>query len=129
MAYVICPVCQKKSYLEIEALDKKITVDNLKFPDNFYHFGGEDCKELTNDDIRKYIKDAIKFFRENPDNFCYMTGSGDTAIFVLNCSGDENYEVTLCKGYYSTEIEYEDGDYVVDMDKLWENKGVIHKDD
>ena len=129
MAYVVCPVCQKKTYLEIETLDKKVTIDNLKFPDNFYYTGGEGSKELSIDEIRRYIKDAINFFRNNPDNFCYMTGSGDTAIFVLNYSGDENYEITLCKGYYSTEIEYEDGDYVVDMNKLWENKGVIRKDD
>jgi len=123
-AYVDCPVCHRKSYLEIDGLDEDITVDNLVFPDHFWYFGDKDAKELTSDEIKECIKEAIEFFRKNPDNFCYMTGSGDTAVFVLNYPGDENYSITVCKGYYETEIAYTEEDYELDREALWENKGI-----
>ena len=123
-AYVDCPACGKKSYLDIEGLDVDVTIDNLIFPDYFYHFGTDDSHKLSNEEIKRYIKDGIKFFRENPDNFCYMTGSGDTAVFILNYPGDENYSITVCKGYYETEIKYTEEDYELDREALWENKGI-----
>lgn len=124
MAYVDCPACHQRSYLEIEELDRFVSVDDLKFPNHFYQFSGKDAKELTSDEIKEYIKRAIEFFRDNPDNFCYVGGTGDTEIMVLNYPGDAQYVITVCKGYYQTELDYVDDDYKVDMYKLWKNKGV-----
>ena len=53
-----------------------------------------------------------------------MCESGDTEIMVLNYPGDSQYSITVCKGYYQTELDYVDDDYKVDMYKLWKNKGV-----
>lgn len=126
-AYVICPICNKKSFLEIDELDNEITVDNLVFPKHFYYFGDTDAAKLTNDEIKKFIKDGINFFRNNPENYCYTTGTGDTIVFVLNYPGDENYIVYVCKGYYETEIRYTNDDYKIGMYDKWKNKGVNKK--
>ena len=101
-----------------------LTEDNIEFPKHFYCF--KDGVDVTSEEIKEYIKDAIKFFRNNPSCFCYSTGSGNTSVIVLNFSGDEEYAVNVAKGYYEAHIPYGDKDYLVHNanDWKWENIGV-----
>lgn len=127
MAFVTCPLCG--SDINVEECDRDITKDTLEFPEHFYHFEDKNLdNEIYTMDIRKYVNSAINFFRENPSNFCYFTGSGDLAVFVMNYPGDEEYQVIICKGYYETSLRYTKDDYEIDMDSLWKNKGVVVRD-
>lgn len=127
-AVITCPVCMHEEFLDEDNLNRTVTAETVKFPENFWYFGGKDCKELNEDDIREYIKRAVKYFRENPDNFCYQTGTGDTMVYVLNFSGDQEYDVVVCKGYYETHIPFEDIDQELVREELWSNKGVCLHD-
>lgn len=127
-ACIICPICLQEELLDVDALNRTITAETVKFPDNFWYFGGKKSKKLNEDDIRECIKRAVKYFRENPDNFCYQTGTGDTMVYVLNFSGDQEYDVVVCKGYYETHIPFEDIDKELVREELWSNKGVCRRD-
>lgn len=127
-AVITCPVCMHEEFLYEDDLDRTITAETVKFPDNFWYFGDKYSKKLNEEDIRHYIKDAVDYFRENPNNFCYQTGSGDTMIYVLNFSGDQEYDVVVCKGYYEVQIPFEDIDKELVREELWSNKGVCLHD-
>ena len=121
--YFTCPVCGEESMIdELDGIT--LTKDNIEFPQHFYYFGNG--VDLTSEEIRKYINDAIKFFRKNPDNFCYTTGSGNTGILVQNFSGDHEYHVVVTKDFYETEIPYETKDYAAlnSVDDRWRNVGI-----
>ena len=124
-AHVVCPVCGEEIYSGLEQYDEEFNYDTFEFPKHFYHF---DCKDgavdISPEEIKKYIQDGIKHFRKNPEAFCYHTGSGDTSVFVLNYSGDEEYAAVVAKGYYETEIPYAEEDYKAqeNSDWEWENK-------
>lgn len=119
-----CGVCGEKCMAD-EIPGITLTPDNIEFPTHFYHFG-EKAVELTPDEIKKYIKIAINYFRNNPENFCYYTGSGDTMVVVLNYSGDKEYHVSVAKGYYDIEIPYTDEDLRIQNQNNyeWKNKGI-----
>ena len=122
-AYYICPVCGERCMADnVDGIT--LTADNIDFPKHFNH--SVDGVKLTKEDVKKYIKDGIKFFRENPDSFTYVTGSGNTGVMVLNYSGDEEYLVVVTKDYYDMNIPYEKEDYAVQdaHDWAWENKGI-----
>lgn len=123
--YFVCPVCMEHAYVDDE-YEADITVDTLKFPDHFFYFGGKDAVEISDEDILKWIKNGVKYFRENPDSFSYSIGSGDAMVHIENFSGDKEYHVTVAQGYYDTEIPYEKEDYLAQarINWGWENKGV-----
>ena len=125
----VCPVCGKNSYVD-DIDTPPITADTIKFPEHFHYFG--DGVDINNEEIQEWIKKAIKWFRENPENFSYSTGTGNTRIHVENFSGDEAYCVVVSKDFYETEIPYEKADYCAqdNYDWNWKNKGIkiIYKD-
>ena len=127
--YIVCPVCGKNSYVD-DIDTPPITADTIKFPEHFHYFG--DGVDINNEEIQEWIKKAIKWFRENPENFSYSTGTGNTRIHVENFSGDEAYCVVVSKDFYETEIPYEKADYCAqdNYDWNWKNKGIkiIYKD-
>ena len=121
--YFTCPVCGEE--IMIEELDGiTLTKDNIEFPQHFYYFGNG--VDLTSEEIRKYINDAIKYFRKNPDSFCYTTGTGNTGILVQNFSGDYEYHIVVTKDFYDVEIPYEHEDYEAldSVDGRWRNVGI-----
>lgn len=130
MGYFDCPVCKKKCYLEDDEdfPDEVVTVNNLRFPDHFFH--SSEGVDISSEDIRRYVENAITFFRNEPDAFVFTTGSGNTAVIVFNYSGDENYHVIVSKDYYDTYIDYEQEDYDIQNknDWKWVNKGLDNKD-
>lgn len=121
--YYKCPVCSEENMVdELEGIT--LTKDNIEFPIHFYYFGNG--VDLSSEEIRKYINDAINFFRNNPDNFCYTTGSGNTGILVQNFSGDHEYHVVVTKDFYETEIPYGTKDYdaLESVNGRWRNVGI-----
>lgn len=124
-ASVICPICGNEIYLE--TFDKDITVNSVEFPDNFYHFGGNSAKFIPSEEIKRYIKGAVDYFRENPNDFSYVIASGDTFIGVYNYQNDEEYEVIVCKNYFQTFILYDEIDRKAAENSHWEKNGVFKK--
>lgn len=104
-----CPVCgEKNDCFEAEDLTEDLTVDNMEFPLNFHCSNGG--VDISNDEIKEYIRKGVKFFRENPNEYEWYTETGNTAIFVQNFPGDENYYVIVAKDYYSAWLNYQDID-------------------
>lgn len=128
MAYIDCPVCNKQSFLYMDELDETVTKDTLEFPKHFYHFGeSEDVVRITPEEIKQRINEAIKFFRENPNNFCWHTSSGDTSITVFNFAGDQQYLITVAKDYYELDLDFEAEDKILVREEDWDNRGVFHR--
>lgn len=116
-----CPVCKRRNMIdEVEGIT--LTADNINFPNNFWHYN--DGVDLSSDDIKKYIKDGIIYFRNNPEVFTYCTGSGNTHVMVQNYSGDKDYYVVVTKDYYDMEIPYEDIDYAIQDENSWNWKNI-----
>lgn len=125
IAYVKCPCCGEETGVDPNGnFDIKLSINNLKFPDHFYSF--YDGVDLSAEEILNYIRRGIEWFRKNPDNFSWSTGTGDTEIHIENYSGDKEYKVFVAKGYYGTEIPYEDEDFAA-QDSVswdWKNSGI-----
>lgn len=111
LSYVICPVCERQTFTNVDDWDEKITIDNLVFPEHFYHFGGYGAKTMDNEEIISAARRGINHFRDNPKEFAWFTQSGDSSVSVWNMPGDEDYIVRVAKGYYEVEIPYEPIDY------------------
>lgn len=116
-----CPICKRQCMAD-EATGITLTVDNIEFPKHFWHFGNG--KDLSPEDIKQYIKDGVEYFRNNPDNFAFIAGTGNTYIIVENYSGDKEYHIVVAKDYYDMEIPYEDIDYNIQDQNNWEWKNV-----
>ena len=125
MPYVKCPVCGKRTCVSDDCdLSEDVTKYSVRFPDHFYHFSKDSgAVELSTEEIREYINDAIMFFREHPNYFCYTTGTGDTKIFVLNYSGNQEFEITVCKDFYETYIDFDNIDSNLIKEEDWKNIG------
>lgn len=118
-----CPVCKRRCMAdEVDGIT--LTANNIQFPDNFWYY--KDGVDISPEEINKYIKDGIKFFRENPEAFTYVTGTGNSHIMVQNYSGDEDYYVVVSKDFYDAEIPYEDIDREIQKRNgaEWQNSGV-----
>jgi hypothetical protein len=118
-----CPVCKRRDMVD-ELPGITLSKNTIEFPTHFHHF--VDGVDIQPEDIKKWIGEAIDFFRENPDSFTYITGSGNTGVMVQNYSGDEDYYVVVTKDFYDINIPYEDEDYAAQDKNSWEwkNKGV-----
>lgn len=107
-----CLCCGKATIIENEE-PFLITADNIDFPIHFYHTsienGAVEC--CDNKHIREYLKQAIKYFRENKDEYSWYTETGNLYICVQRYEEDECYDVTVSKDYYSTTIYFQHEDY------------------
>lgn len=108
-----CPLCGYENMLDNNEHNINLTVENVEFPTHFWHTskenGAVDC--FNNEIIKKYIKDAIRYFRLNKDEFAWCSGSGNVTIHVYRYTGDEEYYVVASGDYYSTYIPFEVEDY------------------
>lgn len=111
--YIKCPLCGYEMMLDDENEGIILTADNIEFPTHFNHTseetGAKDC--FDNERIKKYIRDAIKYFRENKEEFAYHTCSGNLIIHVYRFSEDEDYEIYVTNDYYQATIPFEIEDY------------------
>lgn len=110
--FVTCPCCGEESMVD-EAPGMTLTVDNIEFPVHFLHtkFGERQCKDVSNEEIKKEVKRGIKYFRENKDDYIWYTMFGDMIMFIQRLEGDEQYSIYVSKDFYEGEIPFEDIDY------------------
>lgn len=124
MYSVICPVCKRRSYVD-EVSDKILTKDNVKFPINFFNCA--EAIDIEPEEIERWIKEGIEFFRKNPEAFSYTTGTGNAGILIQNYSGDKEYHVIVVKNYWDTFIPYDGEDISAQEDNgwHWRNTGTV----
>lgn len=110
---IVCPLCGEKNALEDNEHNITLTPDNIEFPTHFWHT----CKEngavdiCNTEEIRKYLRDAINWFRKNKDEFHWFCRSGNLYVGVTRFDRDKMYEVILSNNYYEAEIPFEKVDY------------------
>ena len=110
--YIDCPLCGKDSALyEEDCLT--LTMDNIEFPTHFYHtsVGTGAVNNFNREEIEKYIRQGINYFRKNKDEYSWFCRTGCLHIEVRRWDGDEMYEVITTNDYYSAEIPFETEDY------------------
>ena len=109
--YYDCPVCDKENMADhVDGIT--LTIDNLEFPVHFYDF--KNGKEVSKDEIKEYIKKGVLKLRKNKaedDCGMFYTATGDTFVLVKRYPGDEEYCVMVAKGYYHTNIPFQQEDY------------------
>ena len=91
-----------------------LTADNIEFPDHFYHTSIENgaIDVCNTENIRKYIHEAIDYFRINKNEYdygCILTGN--LYLHVQRYVDDKEYVVTISNNFYETEIPFETEDY------------------
>lgn len=104
--YVICGVCKDKIPVEYNG---KITVDNFKFPIDFYNCSEEfNAINISDEKINNIIRDCIKkIIREDNDidnTFAYSL-TGNTMICVLKDIAEKYYHVIVCKNFFEGYID------------------------
>lgn len=112
-AFVACPCCGYDNFLDDEEHELVLTMDNVEFPTHFDHTNTECAVDVFNNEkIKEYICKAIKWFRQNKDEY-YWGGhiTGNLYISVIRLDGDEQYEVSVSNDFYSTNIPFEENDY------------------
>lgn len=112
-AYIACPLCGSTNFVDDSEKELTLTVNNVEFPTHFWHTckenGAVDC--CNNEEIKKYIREGINYFRNNKDDYSWFTATGNLYIRVDRCDGDESYEVMVTNNYYETSIPFETTDY------------------
>ena len=112
-SHIKCPLCEYENMLDGNENDITLTKDNVEFPTHFHHTskytGAVDT--CNNENIKKYVREAIEYFRINKSESHWFSDSGNTMVYVFRFDGDEEYEVVVTKDYYSTYIPFEKVDY------------------
>lgn len=112
-AFLDCPLCNRGIMIEENENSIDLTVDNVEFPTHFFYTskddGAVDC--CNNDEVKKCIKQAIDFFRENKEEFYWYTEYGNLHIDVTRWDGEKSYCVHVTNNYYTTYIPFESIDY------------------
>lgn len=93
--YIICPCCGKR----IKVRNK----NEIIYPEDYYCFNGID---ISKERINSYIKDGIKDLKENKDEDYWITGTGNTMIFIFKNDENKEFDVYVCKNYYEGYVEY-----------------------
>jgi hypothetical protein len=108
-SHIKCPLCGYENMLDDNENNLKLTKSNIEFPIHFAHHNNG--LDVCNNEIKKYINEAIEYFRRNKEaDYCYY-GTGNTMVYVFRLDGDEEYEVVVTKDYYDTYIPFEKVDY------------------
>lgn len=111
--YLNCPCCGYDNMLEENEGTITLTKDNIEFPTHFWHTststGAKDC--CNDKEVKECIQRAIKYFRENKEEFAWSTEYGNLYIAVYKYDGDKSYEVTVSNDFYTTSIPFESVDY------------------
>ena len=113
-AYIDCPLCGNDNMLEDNGIT--LTSENIEFPEHFYHVSKESgAVDVCNtEEIREYIKKAIRFFRMNKEEYSYSVKVGNLYIKVSRYDDDGVngvYDVVVSNNYYETEIPFSEDDY------------------
>lgn len=115
--YLDCPCCGYENMLEENEDAITLTVDNIEFPTHFWRTSTETgAVDICNNvEVKERIRNAVKYFRKNPNEYAYQTQCGNLFLVVFRWDGDESYEVILTKDYYHTYILFESEDYFLNF--------------
>lgn len=91
--YITCPWCGYGIYVG----------NFISFPKDYRLNNGAD---IGNERINTYVKEGIEFLRNHQEAEHYYIGTGNTIICIFRNDELEEFNVYVCKIYYSTEIEY-----------------------
>lgn len=98
-----CPCCGKESYIDKSA---DLNENNITFPIHFSDPKG--AVKLSNEDITKYVREVVKYLKDNPsEGYCYQA-TGDTMVFGFrDCSEYDNdyIDITVSRRNYNSGIE------------------------
>ena len=114
LPHVKCPCCNYEmdvEEFEDDAID--ICASNVKYPTHFT-VSSKDFRavEIPDEEINEWIQEGIQYFRENPEEYSFFMGSGNSMVHIYKFDEDKEYYVIVSKNYESGEIEFEDDDYV-----------------
>lgn len=112
--FLDCPLCGYDNMFDDHEDSIILTKDNIEYPTHYHHVctdnGAVDC--CDNEHIKKYLNEAIAYFRKNKDDYSWGTHvTGNLFMNVHRWSGDECYEVSISNDFYSMEIPFEPEDY------------------
>ena len=112
-AFLDCPLCTYSNEIDGDGEELVLNKDNVEFPTHFWHTSTETgaVDVCTNENIKKYIKKAIDYFRNNKDCTNWNTSHRNLLIQVNRYEGDEMYEVIVTNNYYDLNIPFERIDY------------------
>ena len=71
----------------------------------------EEEKVVNNEEVKECIYKAIKYFRENKDEYDWYTCYGNLFVSVYKYNEDGEYWVVVADDYYDTYIPFEEEDY------------------
>lgn len=80
--YAICPSCGERAYFDCEEIEKKITLDNLVYPDDFWVSGKDTAYHVSDDEVRGMIKDAVHEATTGCEYF-YSVERGDRMVMTI----------------------------------------------
>lgn len=114
LPFVTCPCCNYEMNVEEfddDAID--ICASNVKYPTHFtvssQEFG---AVKISDEEINKWVQQGIEYLRNNPEEYSYLIGSGNSMVHIYKFDGDKEYYVIVSKDYESGEIEFEKEDCV-----------------
>ena len=98
--YVKCPCCGHKCLVA-----EKVTEKNIRFPESFYEFGGNNTKSvnISDDEIIKNIKECISWLKKNPNEPFKYIAYGNMLLCVFN--HEDEYYIMVTKNYFETSID------------------------
>ena len=67
--------------------------------------------EIKDERINEWIKECLRFLRDNQDETLRYISSGDTFVAVFKHYGDDEYLAIVSKDHYECYIPFEDEDY------------------
>ena len=113
LQFVTCPCCDYEMNIEEfddDAID--ICASNVEYPTHFT-VSSKDFRavEISDEEINEWIQEGIQYFRENPEEYSFSMGSGNSMVHMYKFDEDKEYYVIVSKDYESGEIEFEDEDY------------------
>lgn len=111
-AFVKCPVCGVKTFVDSDEDTLELTPDNVEFPLHFNHICTPKSKDLfTNENIKHYIKEYINYLRNSGDYHCGGWITGNLFLSVTKFDGDEQYVIYTSNDFYETMIPFSREDY------------------
>lgn len=111
--HVKCPLCGYDNMLDDNEHNITLTLNNVEFPTHFFHTSKENgaVDVCNNNKVKKFINNAINYFRANKNDFAYEAATGNLTVHVYRYDEDEDYHVVVSNNYYDTYIPFEKEDY------------------
>lgn len=114
LQFVNCPCCDYEIDIEEFGDDSiDICASNVNYPTHFTLYSKDFVAvEIPDERINEWIQRGVQYFRENPEEYAYYAGSGNTMVHMYRHAKDKEYYVVVSKDYEEGRIQFEEEDYV-----------------